>query len=125
MSDLSFVNALGIAKDGYASWANKNHNKKWVRKIDGTPIPNDLLVDIAKEFATRIADGRRWPSGRIAADDDGELTVAMALDEKHNRIIIQFGNPTDWIGLDLESAEALVGALHLQIGKLKHRGDHQ
>lgn len=31
---------------GYREWAAKPHNAKWVRKIDGTPIPNDLPVCI-------------------------------------------------------------------------------
>lgn len=31
---------------GYDAWAAKPHNAKWVRKIDGTPIPNDIVVTI-------------------------------------------------------------------------------
>lgn len=31
---------------GYATWAAKPHNSKWVKRIDGTPIPNDLIVCI-------------------------------------------------------------------------------
>lgn len=31
---------------GYDTWAAKPHNAKWVRKIDGTPIANDIPVTI-------------------------------------------------------------------------------
>lgn len=31
---------------GYDAWAAKPHNAKWVRKIDGTPIQNDIVVSI-------------------------------------------------------------------------------
>ena len=31
---------------GYDAWAAKSHNAKWVRKIDGTPIANDIVVNI-------------------------------------------------------------------------------
>jgi hypothetical protein len=31
---------------GYDAWAAKPHNAKWVRKIDGTPIANDIVVSI-------------------------------------------------------------------------------
>ena len=31
---------------GYDDWAAQPHNKKWVRKIDGTPIANDIVVRI-------------------------------------------------------------------------------
>lgn len=31
---------------GFDAWAAKPHNKKWARKIYGTPIPNDVVVCI-------------------------------------------------------------------------------
>ena len=31
---------------GYDRWAAKPHNAKWVRRIDGTPIANDIVVNI-------------------------------------------------------------------------------
>jgi hypothetical protein len=37
---------------GYDDWAGKPHNAKWVRKIDGTPIPNDLCVCIFNRLST-------------------------------------------------------------------------
>ena len=47
---LKSVNAISIAQAGYERWAAKPHNKKWVRKLDGTPIPNDIVVCIAEEI---------------------------------------------------------------------------
>jgi hypothetical protein len=35
---------------GYARWAAKPHNAKWVRRIDGTPIANDICVNIFEEL---------------------------------------------------------------------------
>jgi len=35
---LSFVQAMDIAEDGLRRWREKDHNKKWWRVIDGTPI---------------------------------------------------------------------------------------
>lgn len=43
--------AMEIAQDGYDTWAAKPHNRKWVKRIEGTPIPNDLVVCIAMAFA--------------------------------------------------------------------------
>lgn len=48
---MNWANALAIAEKGFETWAAKDHNRKWVRKIDGTPIKNDLLVNIATAFA--------------------------------------------------------------------------
>lgn len=44
---IPWVRALQLAERGYARWAEKPHNRKWARRIDGTPIRNDLLVNIA------------------------------------------------------------------------------
>lgn len=47
---MDFVEALRIAEQGFDAWKAQPHNARWFRKIDGTPIPNDLLVTIAMEF---------------------------------------------------------------------------
>ena len=45
---MTFNEAMSAAETGFATWATKPHNKKWARRLDGTPIPNDLLVCIAE-----------------------------------------------------------------------------
>lgn len=47
-----FQEALRRCDAGLEAWRSKPNNKKWWRKIDGTPIPNDLLVNIAMQFTT-------------------------------------------------------------------------
>ena len=42
------------AQAGFDQWAAKPHNKRWFRRIDGTPIPNDVPVCIANETLARI-----------------------------------------------------------------------
>jgi len=63
----SWVALLDHAKQGLENWSRKPHNKRWWRRIDGTPIPNDLCVEIAKEISqalTQTADG--------GGDEDGQ-----------------------------------------------------
>ena len=62
---------------------------------------------------------RRFPSGRLGADDDGELTYAIAADPKRQKILIQFAHPTDWIGLGPEEAEALRDILTQKLFELR------
>ena len=47
---------IRIAKRGFDVWAAKDHNRRWFRKIDGTPIPNDLPVNIAEAFADALSN---------------------------------------------------------------------
>jgi hypothetical protein len=49
---MNYMTAMAIAEAGFDVWASKEHNKKWVRRIDGTPIKNDLLVNIAEAMVT-------------------------------------------------------------------------
>src|SRR5574343_669988 len=49
--EMNLTRAMKIAQTGFDVWAAKPHNKRWAKMIDGTPIPNDLPVCIAHEFA--------------------------------------------------------------------------
>jgi hypothetical protein len=50
---MNFVEALALCQKGYDAWKAKPHNKKWWKHVDGTPIPNDLLVCIAQAIAEK------------------------------------------------------------------------
>lgn len=45
---VSFLEAMNIVERGFDTWKDKPHNAKWYSRIDGTPIPNDLKVNIAE-----------------------------------------------------------------------------
>ena len=62
---------------------------------------------------------REFPHGRAGADDDGAFTYAIATDGPHRMIRIQFPTPTTWIGLDVETAEALIQQLEVRVMELK------
>jgi hypothetical protein len=44
---------LTIAQDAFNVWAEKPHNKRWFKRIDGTLIPNDLPVVMAVFFGAQ------------------------------------------------------------------------
>lgn len=49
--------------------------------------------------------GDQFPRGKLNADDDGALNVRIGTQDK--TVIIDFGKPTVWIGLDKHTAIAL------------------
>lgn len=65
--------------------------------------------DLIKRFMEQQSGKyyRRFPEGRTGADDDGELTYAIATDDQHRTIVIKFAHPTEWIGLGAKEAEEL------------------
>jgi hypothetical protein len=45
---IGFMEAMNMVERGFDTWKDKPHNAKWYNRIDGTPIPNDLKVNIAE-----------------------------------------------------------------------------
>lgn len=60
---MNFTESMGLAEQAFDTWAAKDHNKKWARKIDGTPIRNDLTV----VFATALVEYHRLLVPRCAS----------------------------------------------------------
>ncbi|WP_028732126.1 hypothetical protein [Rhizobium leguminosarum] len=59
--------SLNDVQRGYERWAAKPHNAKWVRKIDHTPIANDIVVNIfeaLKDDPAISAKGLVWVEHR-------------------------------------------------------------
>ncbi len=48
---LTYPNVERMAGIAYGKWTAKAGNERWARLIDGTPIPNDLIVCIAQAIA--------------------------------------------------------------------------
>lgn len=52
---IGYSEAMRIVEAGYQAWAEKPHNARWSRRIAGTPIPNDLKVNIAETLARALS----------------------------------------------------------------------
>jgi hypothetical protein len=53
----------------------------------------------------------RYPLGKLSASDEGEIQFGVAADPAKNKVVINFGEPTAWIGFDAEQAEQLAESL--------------
>lgn len=78
---------------------------------------DDLVRRFIEQKSGQYA--RSFPNGRIGADDDGQLTYAIATDMNHKIIRIVFPHPTKWIALDAESAEKLRDELTKRLFELR------
>lgn len=47
---------------------------------------------------------RRWPKGRLNAEDDGELALRIAADKEKKVVIVDFGKEVVWIGMPPDDA---------------------
>lgn len=75
-------------------------------------------MDLFRKQLTGKYD-REFPEGRISGDDDGVIAMAIAIDPKTRTIIIQYAEPTRWVGLKLNDAEQLRHLLSQKIAELK------
>ena len=58
------------------------------------------------------------PQGKLNADDEGGLKMAIAADKKNSVVHVDFGKPVAWLGLDKASALALAEKLRWHASKL-------
>jgi hypothetical protein len=49
----------------------------------------------------------RYPQGKLAPDDLGELTIAVIADYENQVVRVDFGKPVPWLGMDKASALSL------------------
>lgn len=59
----------------------------------------------------------KYPRGKLNEDDEGQLEIAIVVKDK--TIIIDFGKPIAWIGLDKDSAMNLVALIIDKVNSIK------
>jgi hypothetical protein len=47
-----------------------------------------------------------YPGGKLGPDDEGELTVAISVDDDRRIVRIDFGKPMEWLAFDPDGAIA-------------------
>lgn len=67
--------------------------------------------EMSKEFIESMGLGPtgQYPQGKIHSTDEGEIKMAIAI--KDNKVIIHFGTPTSWIGMDKQQAIQLAATI--------------
>ena len=51
----------------------------------------------------------KYPSGKLTNEDEGELKLGIV--NYKNKVVIEFGKPTHWIGLDKNEAINFANAI--------------
>lgn len=58
-----------------------------------------------------------YPKGKMNEGDEGALQVAVGIED--GKIVIHFGTPVNWLGLDREEAVQLTSMLMLRVKQLR------
>lgn len=51
----------------------------------------------------------KYPQGKLTPKDEGEIRIAVG--SKDGKVVMDFGKPTAWIGMDPEQADAIADSL--------------
>lgn len=60
-----------------------------------------------------------FSEGRLHKQDEGELAFAVAADPENNVVLIHFGKPVAWVGMNRKQAEGFRDLLTEHISKIK------
>lgn len=80
---------------------------------DPTLVP-DFIQERFKTAPEGLGATGRYPEGKLGAHDEGEIAFAVAADPKNKKVLINFGKPVAFLGMNREQAVALA---HLLIQK--------
>ena len=85
----------------------------------GEPISqSELMAMFKRQEETKLPEGS-FSQGKLTPSDEGDLAYRIAADKVRQKIIIDFGKPVAWIGLDRESAEQLRDNLTARLMELR------
>jgi hypothetical protein len=76
---------------------------------DDTYIRN--LFKEAIPMAAPFGSTGRFPMGKLSQSDEGEIQFGIAADPIKNKVVINFGQPTAWVGFTAEQAEEVAESL--------------
>lgn len=81
--------------------------------------PNLVPDSLINRLTERIGATGRFPEGKLGQHDEGEIAFAVAADPKHKKVLIDFGKPVAFLGMNADQAIALGEMLIAKAGELK------
>ena len=83
--------------------------------------PNAELEKIMQRLSDQIDKKavREYSNGRIGADDDGDLALAVAADHKRGVVLLNFGKPVVWLGMPPHEVHELCAMLKAKCRELE------
>lgn len=74
----------------------------------------DRLID---QFFKQAKE--EFPEGRLHRSDEGELSFAVAADHENKAVVLHFGKPVVWCGMNVKQARMLAGLLTEKANELE------
>lgn len=89
---------------------------------DPNLVPDSLINELNAKLTTarqRLGATGRYPEGKLGAHDEGEIAFAVAADPVNKKILIDFGKPVAFLGMNKAQAVELGQMLIAKAKQLK------
>lgn len=63
-----------------------------------------------------------FPQGKLTKEDEGEIRIAVG--QRDGKVILDFGKPIAWIGMDAEQAAQIAESLASHAAEIRLRKAH-
>ena len=85
------------------------------------PLPEELrkIMEDKEKIRNAFGDTGLYPGGQITKDDEGEIRFGIAT--KDGKVLIDFGKPVHWVGMDPDQAIELAQTLVRRAAEAKGR----
>ncbi|HEY0004400.1 MAG TPA: hypothetical protein VGB17_06285 [Pyrinomonadaceae bacterium] len=74
-------------------------------------FPDKSKDEYIHELLSPFGATGRFPQGQYTPQDEGEIAFGVAADKSQGKVIVNFGKPVAWFGMDREQALALAESL--------------
>ena len=74
-------------------------------------LPDDLKLSLFGGVKERFGATRRFPEGKLTESDEGEIVFGVSHDPVTAKVVLDFGTPVAWIGMNSPQAIDLANAL--------------
>lgn len=89
---------------------------------DPSLVPDGLIGDLRRRLETAPAGlgaTGRYPEGKLSEHDEGEIAFAVAADPKLKKVLIDFGKPVAFLGMNKTQAIELGQMLIDKAGQIE------
>lgn len=85
------------------------------------PFDDDAARALREMFPTREPFGAtgKFPQGKYTRQDEGEIQFGVAADTQNRKVLINFGKPVAWMGLDADQADSLADLLKAKAAEIR------
>lgn len=84
---------------------------------------DDLVEKLVKAESPKFGATGKYPMGELDKSDEGEIAFGVA--SHRGKVIINFGKPVAWLGMDARQAGALAVLLIQHANRCRDIGDEQ